>query len=194
LHNLCFYVSISSIQMCDSYIWFMLQCWWWISKCHLLFSKWTLLEGLSTWLFIPRRKYLENPSTYLLLQLQLLEVNWDLSSVFSVIIYCESYFVFEVSFMVSFETKAVKLLASPAVQIPVTSSMHNLHFIFPNHWFCMSTDFTSIICIFKLTTDVPSLQKGLWCLGWQNSGTQSGDSKNMTLLGGILLKSLLISQ
>jgi hypothetical protein len=73
-------------------------------------------------------------------------------------------------------------------------SMHSLHFIFPNHWFCMSTDFTSIICIFKLTTDVPSLQKGLWCLGWQNSGTQSGDSKNMTLLGGILLKSLLISQ
>lgn len=39
-------------------------------------------------------------------------------------------------------------------------------------------------------TDVSSLQENLWCIGWQNSGAQSRDSKNMTLLGGILLKSL----
>ncbi|KAK2413357.1 aspartic proteinase [Trifolium repens] len=36
------------------------------------------------------------------------------------------------------------------------------------------------------------LDKGLWCLGWQNSGTQSGDSKNMTLLGDLVLSNKLV--
>lgn len=53
---------------------FMLQCWWWISKCHLLFWKWTLLEGLSTRLFVSFCKYSENPFTSLLSWLS--EVNW----------------------------------------------------------------------------------------------------------------------
>lgn len=53
---------------------FMMQCWWWISKYHLLFWKWTLLEGLSTRLFIYFCKYLENPRTSLLLWFS--EVNW----------------------------------------------------------------------------------------------------------------------
>ena len=30
-----------------------------------------------------------------------------------------------------------------------------------------------------------SLQEGLWCIGWQNSGRQSRDRMNLTLLGGI---------
>lgn len=46
---------------------FMLQCWWWISSCHLLFWKWTLLEGLSTRLFISFCKYFGNPFRTLLL-------------------------------------------------------------------------------------------------------------------------------
>ncbi|CAJ2669325.1 unnamed protein product [Trifolium pratense] len=37
-----------------------------------------------------------------------------------------------------------------------------------------------------------SLKKGLWCIGWQNSGTQSGDSKNMTLLGDLVLSNKLV--
>ncbi len=36
----------------------------------------------------------------------------------------ENYNVFEVSFMTSFETKAVKFLASSMVQISVTSILH----------------------------------------------------------------------
>lgn len=58
---------------------FMLQCWWWISGCYLLFWKWTLLEGLSTRLFISFGKYLEIPFRSLLLFMLLLllsEVNW----------------------------------------------------------------------------------------------------------------------
>ncbi|KAG4922860.1 hypothetical protein AAZX31_18G263300 [Glycine max] len=31
-----------------------------------------------------------------------------------------------------------------------------------------------------------------WCIGWQNSGTQSRDSKNMTLLGDLVLSNKLV--
>jgi len=41
---------------------------------------------------------------------------------------------------------------------------------------------------YELNT-VVHLQGDFWCIGWQNSGTQSRDNKNMTLLGGILFKS-----
>ncbi|XP_052206574.1 aspartic proteinase 36 [Diospyros lotus] len=34
--------------------------------------------------------------------------------------------------------------------------------------------------------------EGLWCIGWQNSGTQSRDWKNLTLLGDLVLSSKLI--
>jgi len=40
---------------------------------------------------------------------------------------------------------------------------------------------------YELNTDV-HLQGDFWCIGWQNSGTQSRDNKNMTLLGGIPLQ------
>lgn len=31
---------------------FRLQCWWWISTCHLLFWEFSLLKGLSSWISI----------------------------------------------------------------------------------------------------------------------------------------------
>ncbi|MFQ6647451.1 hypothetical protein Gotur_021141 [Gossypium turneri] len=34
------------------------------------------------------------------------------------------------------------------------------------------------------------LQEDIWCFGWQNSGVQSKDGKDMILLGGISLNSL----
>ncbi|XP_044499951.1 aspartic proteinase 36-like isoform X2 [Mangifera indica] len=34
--------------------------------------------------------------------------------------------------------------------------------------------------------------EGLWCIGWQNSGIQSRDGKNMTLLGDLVLSSKLV--
>ncbi|XVF29328.1 hypothetical protein REPUB_Repub15cG0111200 [Reevesia pubescens] len=33
---------------------------------------------------------------------------------------------------------------------------------------------------------------GLWCIGWQNSGMQSRDQKNMTLLGDLVLSNKLV--
>ncbi|KAL4309928.1 hypothetical protein GQ457_01G023420 [Hibiscus cannabinus] len=33
---------------------------------------------------------------------------------------------------------------------------------------------------------------GLWCIGWQNSGLQSRDQKNMTLLGDLVLSNKLV--
>ncbi|MBA0726035.1 hypothetical protein Golax_001887 [Gossypium laxum] len=33
------------------------------------------------------------------------------------------------------------------------------------------------------------LQEDIWCFGWQNSGVQSKDGKDMILLGGISLNS-----
>jgi len=47
------------------------------------------------------------------------------------------------------------------------------------------------ILYYELNTDV-HLQGDFWCIGWQNSGTQSRDNKNMTLLGGILFKSFFV--
>lgn len=38
---------------------FYLQCWRWISCCHLLFWKFTFFERLSTWLLVPLCKYNE---------------------------------------------------------------------------------------------------------------------------------------
>ncbi|RDY03359.1 Aspartic proteinase-like protein 2 [Mucuna pruriens] len=37
-----------------------------------------------------------------------------------------------------------------------------------------------------------SLKGDFWCIGWQNSGTQSRDSKNMTLLGDLVLSNKLV--
>uniref|UniRef100_A0A2P2LRI9 Aspartyl protease family protein n=1 Tax=Rhizophora mucronata TaxID=61149 RepID=A0A2P2LRI9_RHIMU len=34
--------------------------------------------------------------------------------------------------------------------------------------------------------------EGLWCIGWQNSGMQSRDRKNMTLLGDLVLSNKLV--
>ncbi|KAI9115070.1 hypothetical protein K1719_014083 [Acacia pycnantha] len=34
--------------------------------------------------------------------------------------------------------------------------------------------------------------EGYWCIGWQNSGMQSRDSKNMTLLGDLVLSNKLV--
>ncbi|XP_071723165.1 aspartic proteinase 36 [Rutidosis leptorrhynchoides] len=34
--------------------------------------------------------------------------------------------------------------------------------------------------------------EGLWCIGWQNSGTQSRDRRNMTLLGDLVLSNKLV--
>ncbi|TKY64950.1 Aspartic proteinase protein 2 [Spatholobus suberectus] len=36
------------------------------------------------------------------------------------------------------------------------------------------------------------LSGDFWCIGWQNSGTQSRDSKNMTLLGDLVLSNKLV--
>ncbi|CAI8592100.1 unnamed protein product [Vicia faba] len=36
------------------------------------------------------------------------------------------------------------------------------------------------------------LSEGFWCIGWQNSGMQSRDSKNMTLLGDLVLSNKLV--
>ncbi|KAK7273144.1 hypothetical protein RIF29_14190 [Crotalaria pallida] len=33
---------------------------------------------------------------------------------------------------------------------------------------------------------------GFWCIGWQNSGTQSRDNRNMTLLGDLVLSNKLV--
>ncbi|XP_022722404.1 aspartic proteinase-like protein 2 isoform X3 [Durio zibethinus] len=35
-------------------------------------------------------------------------------------------------------------------------------------------------------------KNGLWCIGWQNSGMQSRDRKNMTLLGDLVLSNKLV--
>ncbi|KAJ0091958.1 hypothetical protein Patl1_26130 [Pistacia atlantica] len=34
--------------------------------------------------------------------------------------------------------------------------------------------------------------EGLWCIGWQNSGMQSRDRKNVTLLGDLVLSNKLV--
>ncbi|EXC35930.1 Aspartic proteinase-like protein 2 [Morus notabilis] len=34
--------------------------------------------------------------------------------------------------------------------------------------------------------------EGMWCIGWQNSGMQSRDSKNLTLLGDLVLSNKLV--
>ncbi|XP_022761689.1 aspartic proteinase-like protein 2 isoform X4 [Durio zibethinus] len=36
------------------------------------------------------------------------------------------------------------------------------------------------------------MQNGLWCIGWQNSGMQSRDQKNITLLGDLVLSNKLV--
>ncbi|XP_004492042.1 aspartic proteinase 36 [Cicer arietinum] len=36
------------------------------------------------------------------------------------------------------------------------------------------------------------ISEELWCIGWQNSGSQSRDSKNMTLLGDLVLSNKLV--
>lgn len=36
------------------------------------------------------------------------------------------------------------------------------------------------------------LQDDVWCVGWQNSGMQSKDARDMTLLGGMVLNWVFI--
>uniref|UniRef100_A0A2K2BN90 Peptidase A1 domain-containing protein n=1 Tax=Populus trichocarpa TaxID=3694 RepID=A0A2K2BN90_POPTR len=42
------------------------------------------------------------------------------------------------------------------------------------------------------TTSAWVMAEGTWCIGWQNSGLQSRDSRNMTLLGDLVLSNKLV--
>lgn len=55
---LIIYLNIKMILLLIFVFCFWLQCWWWISTCHLLFWEFSLLKGLSSWISISLCKYI----------------------------------------------------------------------------------------------------------------------------------------
>lgn len=164
LHNICFNISMSSIQICNGYL--ILCC--------------SVDDGFPNVTF-----YFENglslkvyPHDYLFLSVSI----WKTLS--HICFYCYQ--------------KLTGLVFGPIISISYLLLLcHSMWkhaqppFNTSQLLFLYNIKFKFRICLFWLTTYVPSLQEGFWCIGWQNSGMQSRDSKNMTLLGGIiLLKSL----